>query len=106
MQTEGTGVDVYTTVRCSLQITIRHSRNTSISWALRQLMVDAEGRIRNFQRPHPVPTNCIVPPKKDASYLDKVYTTGSSGFTDSNHIAERPAGGRKDFSEIIEHAKL
>jgi hydroxylamine reductase len=59
-----------------------------------------------FNGPVLFTTNCIVPPKKDATYFDKVYTTGSSGFTGFRHIAERPEGGRKDFSAIIEHAKL
>lgn len=48
-------------------------------------------------------TNCIVPPK--ASYADRVYTTGSSGFPGFKHIEDRVEGGVKDFSEVIEHAK-
>jgi hydroxylamine reductase len=34
-----------------------------------------------------------------------VYTTGSSGFEGCVHIEDRPEGGHKDFSQIIEHAK-
>ena len=48
-------------------------------------------------------TNCIVPPK--ASYADRVYTTGSSGFPGFTHIEDRVEGGVKDFSAVIEHAK-
>lgn len=48
-------------------------------------------------------TNCIVPPK--ASYADRVYTTGSSGYPGFKHIADRVEGQAKDFSELIEHAK-
>lgn len=48
-------------------------------------------------------TNCIVPPK--ASYADRVYTTGSSGFPGFPHIKDRVEGGVKDFSTVIEHAK-
>ena len=48
-------------------------------------------------------TNCIVPPK--ASYADRVYTTGSSGYPGFKHIADRVEGKAKDFSELIEHAK-
>jgi hydroxylamine reductase len=58
-----------------------------------------------FNGPVLFTTNCIVPPKKDASYFDKVYTTGAAGFTGFKHIDDRPAGGQKDFSQIIEHAK-
>ncbi len=48
-------------------------------------------------------TNCIVPPK--ASYADRVYTTGSSGYPGFKHIEDRLEGEQKDFSELIEHAK-
>ncbi len=48
-------------------------------------------------------TNCIVPPA--ASYADRVYTTGSSGYPGFKHIADRVDGRPKDFSELIEHAK-
>lgn len=48
-------------------------------------------------------TNCIVPPL--ASYADRVYTTGSSGYPGFKHIADRVEGQQKDFSELIEHAK-
>lgn len=48
-------------------------------------------------------TNCIVPPL--ASYADRVYTTGSSGYPGFKHIADRVNGQAKDFSELIEHAK-
>lgn len=48
-------------------------------------------------------TNCIVPPA--ASYADRVYTTGSSGYPGFKHIADRVNGQSKDFSELIEHAK-
>ncbi|MCK4664043.1 MAG: hydroxylamine reductase [Bacteroidales bacterium] len=58
-----------------------------------------------FNGPILFTTNCIVPPKKDASYIDRVYTTGTSGFPGFKHIPERSKGGQKDFSEIIEHAK-
>ncbi|MDR7855141.1 hydroxylamine reductase [Tissierella sp.] len=48
-------------------------------------------------------TNCIVPPL--ASYADRVYTTGASGYPGFKHIADRVNGNPKDFSELIEHAK-
>jgi hydroxylamine reductase len=58
-----------------------------------------------FNGPVLFTTNCIVPPRKEASYFDRVYTTGAAGFPGFRHIADRPEGGRKDFSEIIAHAK-
>jgi hydroxylamine reductase len=58
-----------------------------------------------FNGPILFTTNCIVPPLKSSTYKDRVYTTGSSGLEGCKHISDRPEGGRKDFSEIIQHAK-
>ncbi|MFW5721460.1 MAG: hydroxylamine reductase, partial [Bacteroidota bacterium] len=59
----------------------------------------------SFNGPILFTTNCIVPPPKSATYSDKVYTTGASGFDGFTHIPDREKGGQKDFSQIIEHAK-
>lgn len=59
----------------------------------------------SFNGPILFTTNCIVPPHEGANYQDKIYTTGAAGFTGCKHIPNRSKGGRKDFSEIIEHAK-
>jgi len=59
----------------------------------------------SFNGPVLFTTNCLVPPLSNASYADKVYTTGEAGFTGFPHIPERKKGGVKDFSSIIEHAK-
>ncbi len=50
-------------------------------------------------------TNCIVPPLKNATYTDRIYTTGSAGLHGAKHIPARNDGKSKDFSELIEHAK-
>ncbi len=57
----------------------------------------------NFNGPILFTTNCIVPPK--ASYADRVYTTGSSGYPGFPHIPDRVDGQAKDFSQLIGHAK-
>lgn len=48
-------------------------------------------------------TNCIVPPK--AGYMDRIYTTGSTGYPGFKHIPDRADNNQKDFSQLIEHAK-
>lgn len=48
-------------------------------------------------------TNCIVPLKEN--YIDRIYTTGNSGFEGCIHIPDREDGKPKDFSVIIEHTK-
>lgn len=55
-----------------------------------------------FNGPILLTTNCLVPPKD--SYKDRVYTTGSVGFSGCKHIAGE-IGEKKDFSALIEHAK-
>ena len=50
-------------------------------------------------------TNCIVPPLANATYKDRIYTTGSSGLAGATHIPGREEGKPKDFSALIEHAK-
>jgi len=56
----------------------------------------------SFNGPILMTTNCIVPPKD--SYKDRVYTTGAAGFAGCKHIAGE-SGDKKDFSQMIEHAK-
>ncbi len=55
-----------------------------------------------FNGPILMTTNCIVPPQ--ASYIDRLFTTGQAGWPGCPHIANRVAGGQKDFSALIEKA--
>lgn len=57
-----------------------------------------------FNGPILFTTNCLIPPKKDSGYADKVFTTSNVGYDGFIHI-ERQADGSKDFSQIIELAK-
>ncbi len=50
-------------------------------------------------------TNCIVPPLNNATYTNRIYTTGSAGLHGAKHIANREDGKQKDFSTLVEHAK-
>ena len=105
-QTEGTGIDVYT-----------HSEmlpaNYYPAFKKYEHFVGNYGNawwkqkeeFESFNGPILFTTNCIVPPKKDSNYYDKVYTTGAAGFDGFPHFADRTKGGQKDFSQIIEHAK-
>ncbi|MEA3392422.1 MAG: hydroxylamine reductase, partial [Candidatus Marinimicrobia bacterium] len=103
-QTDGTGVDVYT-----------HSEmlpaNYYPAFKKYEHFVGNYGNawwqqkkeFESFNGPVLFTTNCIVPPK--TSYMDRIYTTGSSGFEGCEHIVDREHGQPKDFSVIIEHAK-
>ncbi|WP_066633393.1 hydroxylamine reductase [Labilibacter marinus] len=103
-QTDGTGVDVYT-----------HSEmlpaNYYPEFKKYEHFVGNYGNawwkqkeeFESFNGPILFTTNCIVPPKEN--YIDRIYTTGASGFDGCTHIADRQDGQPKDFSIIIEHAK-
>ena len=56
-----------------------------------------------FNGPVLFTSNCLVPPKPE--YVDKLFTTGAVGFDGIPHIADRPEGGKKDFSALIKLAK-
>ena len=58
-----------------------------------------------FNGPILFTTNCIVPPRKNAGYRDRIYTTGASGLEGAIHIPDRKNEEMKDFSAIIKHAK-
>jgi len=105
-QTEGTGVDVYT-----------HSEMLPANYypafkKYKHFVGNYGGawwsQVTDFETFNGVilfTTNCIVPPKSSATYSDRVYTTGSSGFPDFKHIEEGVNGQPKDFSYMIAHAK-
>ncbi|HZL11255.1 MAG TPA: hydroxylamine reductase [Prolixibacteraceae bacterium] len=106
-QTEGTGVDVYT-----------HSEmlpaNYYPAFKKYKHLVGNYGNawwkqkeeFESFNGPILFTTNCIVPPMEKAAYRDRIYTTGASGLTGAAHIPDRKPGEMKDFSDIIEHAKI
>lgn len=49
-------------------------------------------------------SNCIVPPRKNCTYLDRVYTLGVVDMPGTHHIEADPEG-HHDFSEVIAKAK-
>lgn len=105
-QTDGTGVDVYTHSEMlpanyypAFKKYEHFVGNYGGSWWSQNDEFEA------FNGPILFTTNCIVPLKSKHTYLDRLYTTGSSGYPGAAHIADRAEGGAKDFSQIIEQAK-
>ncbi|MDD2250452.1 MAG: hydroxylamine reductase, partial [Candidatus Cloacimonetes bacterium] len=49
-------------------------------------------------------TNCLVPLRKENTYLDRLFTTGMVNYPNAVHIPEREDGKAKDFTPIIERA--
>jgi len=57
----------------------------------------------SFRGPIVMTTNCIQKPRD--SYRDRIWTTGLVGWPGLGHVADRPAGGRKDFAAVIAQAQ-
>ncbi|MCD2348166.1 hydroxylamine reductase [Clostridium guangxiense] len=100
-QTEGTGVDVYTHSEMlpanyypAFKKYSHFVGNYGNAWWKQN------EEFESFNGPILMTTNCIVPPK--ASYIDRMYTTGVTGYPGVKHIEN---GEPKDFSGIIEQAK-
>jgi hydroxylamine reductase len=105
-QTEGTGVDVYT-----------HGEMLPASYypAFKQYdhFVGNYGgswwhqneEFESFNGPVLLTTNCLIPVKNENTYLERLFTTGVASYPGAKHVPDRPQGGSKDFSPLIEMAK-
>jgi hydroxylamine reductase len=105
-QTEGTGVDVYTHGEMlpanyypAFKKYEHFAGNYGSSWW------HQNKEFESFNGPIVLTTNCLVPLKKDNTYLDRLFTTGMVGYPGARHIPDRPENRAKDFSEVIERAK-
>jgi len=105
-QTEGTGLDVYTHGEMlpanyypAFKKYDHFAGNYGGSW-WRQ-----NKEFESFNGPIILTTNCLVPLRKENTYLDRLFTTGVVGYPGARHIPDRSEGGAKDFSEVMERAK-
>jgi len=103
-QTEGMGVDVYTHSEMlpanyypKFKKYDHFVGNYGGSWWMQNK------EFESFNGPIIMTTNCIIPVKD--SYKDRIFTTGMAGYPGIKHISDRPDGGQKDFSEVIQLAK-
>ncbi len=104
-QTKGTGVDVYThseMLPANYYPAFKKYDNLAGNYGNAWWKQNEE--FETFNGPVLFTTNCIVPPKANSTYKDRIYTTNAAGFPGWKHIKE-DENGVKDFSEIIEHAK-
>ncbi|MDO5297437.1 MAG: hydroxylamine reductase [bacterium] len=105
-QTEGTGVDVYTHSEMlaahyypAFKKFAHFKGNYGSSWW------HQADEFAAFNGPIVMTTNCLVPLKNDCAYADRLFTTGVVSYPGVKHIADRPEGGAKDFSAVVEMAK-
>lgn len=103
-QTEGTGVDVYTHSEMlpanyypAFKKYSHFVGNYGNAWWKQN------EEFESFNGVILMTTNCIVPPK--ASYKNRLYTTGVTGFEGVKHIPNSKNGNPKDFSALIAQAK-
>ncbi|MDY0216416.1 MAG: hydroxylamine reductase [Bacteroidales bacterium] len=106
IQTEGKGIDIYTHSEMlpahaypKLKKYKHLVGNYGNAWH-RQLE-----EFETFNGPILFTTNCLVPPKKSATYNDRVFTTGATGMPGWKRVDKKLANGHKDFSEMIAMAK-
>lgn len=105
-QTEGTGIDTYTHSEMlpahyypQLKKYKHLAGNYGNAWWKQK------EEFESFNGPILFTSNCIVPPRPDANYKDRIYITGACGLEGATYIPEAKDGEQKDFSSIIEHAK-
>ena len=105
-QTEGTGVDVYTHGEMlpanyypAFKKYSHFVGNYGGSWW------HQNEEFESFNGPIILTTNCLIPIKKDNTYLERLFTTGVVNYPGAQHIADRPEGGVKDFSAVVSLAK-
>ena len=105
-QTQGTGVDVYTHGEMlpanyypAFKKYTNFVGNYGGSWW------HQNDEFESFNGPIILTTNCLIPIKKDNSYLERLFTTGVVNYPGAKHIPERPEGGAKDFSSVVALAK-
>jgi hydroxylamine reductase len=103
-QTEGTGIDIYThseMLPANYYPAFKKYKHLVGNYGNAWWKQNQE--FETFNGPILMTTNCIVTPK--ASYKDRIYTTGVTGFEGVKHIADGLDGKPKDFSAIIKQAK-
>lgn len=105
-QTEGTGVDVYTHGEMlpanyypAFKKYDHFVGNYGGSWW------HQNKEFESFNGPIILTTNCLIPIKKENTYLKRLFTTGVVNYPGAKHIADRPEGGTKDFSPVVALAK-
>jgi len=104
-QAQGTGIDVYTHGEMlpanyypAFKAYDHFVGNYGGSWW------HQNEEFESFNGPIILTANCLIPVKRRNTYLDRLFTTGVVSYPGAKHIAERPEGGTKDFSKVIELA--
>jgi hydroxylamine reductase len=105
-QTNGTGIDVYThseMLAANYYPAFKKYKhfmgNYGNSWQ------HQNKEFESFNGPVILTTNCLIPLKKENTYLNRLFTTGAVSYPGAKYIPDRPDSGEKDFSPVIDLAK-
>lgn len=105
-QTEGKGVDVYThSEMLPAQYYPAFRKYPHFAGNYGNAWWKQTDEFEKFNGVFLFTSNCIVPPRRNCTYLDRVYTTGVVGMPGTHHIEEGRDGKPKDFSELIARAQ-
>lgn len=104
-QTEGTGIDVYTHSEMlpahyypELKKYKHLVGNYGNAW------YHQVKEFETFNGPVVFTTNCIVPPRENSTYNDRIFTLNAAGYPGWKKLKE-DENGKLDFTEVIELAK-
>ncbi|NLZ81112.1 MAG: hydroxylamine reductase [Clostridiales bacterium] len=102
-QTQGTGIDVYThSEMLPAHYYPEFKKYDNFVGNYGNAWWKQKEEFESFNGPILMTTNCIVAPRD--SYKERLFTTGTAGFTGCTHI-DKDENGNKDFTAIIEMAK-
>jgi hydroxylamine reductase len=106
IQTEGTGVDVYTHGEMlPAHYYPKFKRYTHLKGNYGSSWWHQNKDFETFNGPILMTTNCIVPMKDSHGYKNRIFTTGVVGYPGLPHIEDRKNDQPKDFSVLVELAK-
>ena len=104
IQTEGTGVKVYTHGEMlPAHAYPEFKKYKHLAGNFGTAWYNQTKEFPHFNGPILFTTNCIVPPKDE--YKERLFTTGLVGWPGVKHIPNSPKGQMKDFSSVIKMAK-
>ena len=104
-QTEGTGIDVYThseMLPAHYYPELKKYRHLVGNYG--NAWYHQVKEFETFNGPVVFTTNCIVPPRENSTYNDRIFTLNAAGYPGWKKLKE-DEDGKLDFTEVIELAK-
>lgn len=105
-QSEGKGIDIYThSEMLPAHYYPKLKKYSHLVGNYGNAWWKQKEEFESFNGPVLFTSNCIVPPRQNATYLDRIYVTGACGLEGAHYIPERVNDEPKDFSALIAHAQ-